>query len=63
LKRLNEFWTDQDFDPSGTVRQYSYNTALVWLINPDMQLDVGANFGLNRNTPDVVSYIGISTRF
>jgi hypothetical protein len=60
---INEFWTGQDFDPSGTVRQYSYNTALVWLVNPDIQLDVGANFGLNRNTPDVVSYIGISARF
>lgn len=60
---LNEIWTDQDFDPSGTVDQYSYNTALVWLVNPNLQLDVGANFGLNRNTPDVVSYIGVSTRF
>jgi hypothetical protein len=26
-------------------------------------IDVGINIGLNRNTPDVVSYIGISTRF
>jgi hypothetical protein len=56
-------WTDQAFDPAGTARQYSYNTALVWLENRDRQLDFGTNIGLNRNTPDFVSYIGISPRF
>lgn len=60
---LNEIWTSQDFDPTGTVRQYSYDVALVWLARPDLQFDIGANIGLNRNTPDLVSYIGISTRF
>ncbi|MET1756361.1 transporter [Novosphingobium sp. RD2P27] len=60
---LNEIWTDQDIDPSGTVSQYSYNAALVWLASPKLQFDLGANFGLNRNTPDVVSYVGVSTRF
>jgi hypothetical protein len=60
---LNELWTDQAFDPVGTVRQYSYNNAVVWLVKPDLQLDVGANFGLNRSTPDFISYVGISARF
>lgn len=60
---LNELWTDQAFDPAGTVRQYSYNNAVVWLVGPGLQLDVGANFGLNRSTPDFVSYVGISARF
>ncbi|MBU6166131.1 MAG: transporter [Alphaproteobacteria bacterium] len=59
----NEIWTNQNFDPSGTVRQYSYDVSLAWLPSPHWQFDVGANIGLNRNTPDVVSYIGISTRF
>jgi hypothetical protein len=59
----NEIWTSQAFDPSGTVRQWSYDTALVWLPTPNWQFDVGANIGLNRETPDVYGYIGLSTRF
>lgn len=59
----NEIWTSQNFDPSGTFDQWSYDVAVAWLVSPTLQLDVGANFGLNRNTPDLVSYIGISARF
>lgn len=58
-----ELWTRQDFTSAGTVEQYSADAAVVWLARPSLQLDIGANFGLNRNTPDVVSYIGASTRF
>jgi hypothetical protein len=32
-------------------------------VNKNVQLDAGANFGLNRNTPDVELYAGISKRF
>ncbi len=59
----NEIWTSQNFDPSGTVRQYSYDVSLAWLPRPTLQFDIGANVGLNRNTPDLVAYVGISTRF
>jgi hypothetical protein len=59
----NEIWTNQNFDPAGTVRQYSYDVALAWLPRANLQFDVGANIGLNRNTPDLVSYVGVSTRF
>ena len=59
----NELWTSQNFDPAGTVRQYSYDVSLAWLPRPTLQFDVGANVGLNRNTPDLVAYFGISTRF
>lgn len=59
----NEIWTSQSFDPSGTFDQWSYDVAVAWLVTPSLQLDVGANVGLNRNTPDVVSYVGISARF
>jgi hypothetical protein len=59
----NEIWTSQNFDPAGTVDQWSYDFAVAWLVMPTLQLDAGANIGLNRNTPDVVSYIGISARF
>jgi hypothetical protein len=60
---LGELWTRQDFTSAGTVDQYSADAAVVWLARPNLQFDIGANFGLNRNTPDVVSYIGVSTRF
>lgn len=59
----NELWTSQNYDPSGTVRQYSYDVALAWLARPTLQFDIGANIGLNRNTPDAQLYLGISTRF
>jgi len=60
---INELSTDWDFDPSGTVRQYSYNNALVWMANPNLQFDIGTSTGLNRNTPDFAAYVGISPRF
>jgi len=59
----NEIWTSQNYDPAGTVSQYSYDVSLAWLPQPALQFDVGANVGLNRNTPDLVAYFGISTRF
>lgn len=58
-----ELWTRQDFTSAGTIDQYSADAAVVWLARSNLQFDIGANFGLNRNTPDVVSYIGVSTRF
>jgi hypothetical protein len=58
-----ELWGQWDFDPAGTGRQYSADVMLAWLARPKLQLDAGANFGLNRNTPDVQVYAGISTRF
>jgi hypothetical protein len=59
----NELWTNQNFDPAGTVSQYSYDVSLAWLPQPTLQFDVGANIGLNAATPDLVAYVGISTRF
>lgn len=59
----NEIWTSQNFDPPGTVRQYSYDMSLAWLLRPALQLDIGANIGLNRDTPDLVAYLGVSSRF
>lgn len=60
---LGELWTRQDFTSAGMIDQYSADAAMVWLARPNLQFDIGANFGLNRNTPDVVSYIGVSIRF
>ena len=58
-----EFWTAQNFDPAGTIHQYSADVALAWLVQPKLQLDIGGNFGLNRQTPDAQLYLGVSTRF
>ena len=58
-----EFWTQVNYDPQQTVRQYSFDTALAWALRKDLQLDVGANFGLNRETPSLQVYTGITRRF
>ena len=58
-----EFWTAQNYDPAGAIRQYSADAAVAWLVHPKLQLDVGGNFGLNRFTPDAQVYVGLSTRF
>ena len=34
-----------------------------YLVSNSVQLDGGANFGLNRQTPDVELYAGVSKRF
>jgi hypothetical protein len=58
-----EIWTDNNRDPSGTVAQASADLALLWLMTPSLQFDVGTNIGLNHATPDLQTYIGISQRF
>jgi hypothetical protein len=64
--RLNlsaEIWGQWDWDPSGTTSQASADGAVAYLVGNDVQLDAGANFGLNRVTPDVEIYGGVSKRF
>jgi hypothetical protein len=58
-----ELWGDWDWDPDETTRQYSADGSVAYLLNNDVQLDAGANFGLNRNTPDVELYTGVAVRF
>lgn len=58
-----ELWGQWNWDPARTDRQFSADGAVTYLVNRDLQLDAGANFGLNSNTPDVEVYAGISTRF
>ena len=58
-----EVWTSQNIDPAGMVSQYSADFDLAWLTDKNTQLDGGVNFGLNRATPDVEIYVGISRRF
>ncbi|WP_174278540.1 transporter [Sphingomonas bacterium] len=58
-----EFYSAQNYDPAGTVHQYSADTAIAYLLSPTLQIDVGGNFGLNRFTPDAQVYFGLSTKF
>jgi hypothetical protein len=64
--RLNlgaELWGGWDWDPNRTTRQASADVSVAYLLGNDVQLDAGANFGLNRVTPDVELYGGVSVRF
>ena len=60
-----EFWTDSNFDASGTITQYSADLGAAWIpsAQPALQLDGGVNFGLNKATPAAQVYLGISHRF
>jgi hypothetical protein len=60
-----EVWGDLNFDPTGTVFQSSFDLAAAWIPpkDPNAQLDAGVNFGLNRVTPGVQGYVGVSHRF
>ena len=58
-----ELWSGQNLDPAGTVSQYSFDLDAAWLLNNDTQFDGGVNIGLNRATPDMEFYFGISRRF
>ena len=42
---------------------YTFDTALAYLVQPDLQLDVGANIGLNHGAPDYQVYSGVAHRF
>jgi len=63
LTLSGEIWGEWDWDPTGTTRQVSADGSLAYLLSNDVQLDAGANFGLNRVTPDIEVYGGVSMRF
>ena len=63
LSLTAELWGQWDWDPAGTTRQYSADGAVAYDVSNDVQLDAGANFGLNRDTPDFELYAGVSKRF
>ena len=58
-----ELWSDYNDDPVVKTTQVSFDVALAWVVVPNVQLDVGANFGLNSVTPAVQVYTGLSQRF
>lgn len=58
-----ELWGDWNYDPSGTIRQYTADVAVAWGLSKYLQLDAGLNFGLNRYAPGVQAYAGVSQKF
>lgn len=60
-----ELWGEIDDQPGGSVSRASADVAAAWIpaSQPDLQLDVGLNLGLKRNTPDQEVYAGIVRRF
>lgn len=63
LNLSGEIWWQWDWDPAGTTREASADGAAAYLVNEKLQLDAGVNVGLNRVTPDVEVYTGVSKRF
>jgi hypothetical protein len=58
-----EYWRQDNPDPSGHVKQESGDVALSYAVSPALQLDVGANTGLNKATPNEQVYFGLSYRW
>lgn len=63
LSLAGELWTNVNFDPAKTVKQASADAALAYAVSNIVQLDLGANLGLTRTTPDVEISAGASIRF
>jgi hypothetical protein len=63
LSLSGELWSNVNFEPGGTIKQASADAALAYALAKRAQLDIGANFGLTRATPDIESYVGVSLRF
>jgi hypothetical protein len=58
-----ELWTSQNSDPLGATSAYSFDISAAWQPSSELQFDGGINFGLNRNTPGIQIYTGVSRRF
>ena len=58
-----ELWSAVNFDPSRTIYQYSVDTSIAWTVRKNTQIDIGANIGLNRDTPAVQVYMGLAQRY
>ncbi|OQW72186.1 MAG: hypothetical protein BVN33_13710 [Proteobacteria bacterium ST_bin13] len=53
----------RDNDPVGATTKATLGTSLAYLPSDKLQFDLGGNFGINKDTPDVELYVGIVKRF
>ena len=58
-----EIATQINVDPAHTSHRYTFDTALTWAAEKNLQFDIGANIGLNKEAPALQIYTGISRRF
>lgn len=58
-----EFQAIRDRDPDGHNTQALAGLSFSYLAQEQMQFDIGANAGLNRNSPDIEIYFGIARKF
>jgi hypothetical protein len=53
----------RDRDPAGATTELLAGLSADWKPTDNLQLDVGANAGLNRESPDLELYVGVARRF
>ena len=53
----------RDRDPGNHATMQLAGLSLAWQPKDDMQIDLGANAGLDHRTPDIELYVGVSRRF
>jgi hypothetical protein len=60
-----ELWAMRDRDPAGHSSQDSFDLAAAWVPKEKgrLQLDAGTYVGLNRQTPDIEAYVGVTEKF
>lgn len=63
LSSAAELSAFRDDDPSGHSTQMLVGLSLGWQPSDDLHLDIGANLGLNHDSPDAQLYIGVARRF
>lgn len=58
-----ELWGEIEDAPGATMRRATADVTAAYVLGKTLQFDAGANFGLNRQTPDAEVYVGVSRRF
>jgi hypothetical protein len=57
-----EIFTSQYFESQDSPA-YTLDEAVTCALTPNLQLDFGGNFGLNKMTPRTQLYVGLAQRF
>jgi hypothetical protein len=53
----------RDRDPEGTRTEWLAGLSGAWSPSADLQFDIGADLGLDRDTPDLILHLGLARRF
>jgi hypothetical protein len=58
-----EVAASRDRDPSGHATEWLAGLSAGWMVEEGLQLDAGANVGLNAASADLQLYLGVARRF